>query len=399
MRSNIVSIFGILSFLLIPLFSIAAQTTDDQLQALQNKITQYQQKLNNLGVEKKTLNAAISSLTLTQQKLSTQIQVTQINIASTSRKIQNLSQSISDKEKSISSDRDAIGKALRTIAQSEQTSLFAQMISKNSLREAWQTADEVLQFDAALTADIARLQAAQISLNTDRTKVTETKKSLLSLQGDLSSQKSSVIATKAQQQDLLVQTKNQESNYQKLLAAAKAELAGYSTFTTNAGGTKLLSNQTSCDSWGCYYNQRDTLWGNIPLNGTQFRLASDGCLVTAMAMVLTHYGYRDVTPVTINSNPANFASYYPALLLFTIRVDGVTAVRKTAYIDATLSTGHPVVVGIHAYGGTHFVVLTSGSGGKYRMRDPYVENGKDIDFTSHYSVKSIFGVSKVIITS
>ena len=47
-----------------------------------------------------------------------------------------------------------------------------------------------------------------------------------------------------------------------------------------------------------------------------------------MAMVMTHYGYRDVTPVTINSNPENFAAYYPAYLLTTINVDGVSAAAK-----------------------------------------------------------------------
>jgi hypothetical protein len=117
-----------------------------------------------------------------------------------------------------------------------------------------------------------------------------------------------------------------------------------------------------------------------------------------MAMVLTHYGHRTVTPVTINSNPGNFATYYPAYLLISINVDGVTASRKSAGIDATLAGGNPVIVGLNAYGGTHYVVLISGSNGNYIMRDPYVANGKDISFSSHYTMREIFGVSKVIIT-
>jgi hypothetical protein len=196
---------------------------------------------------------------------------------------------------------------------------------------------------------------------------------------------------------LLVETSAKESTYQKLLAAAQAQLQSFSTFAQNAGGSKLLANQTSCDTWGCYYSQRDALWGNIALNGTQYKLASDGCLVTAMAMVMTHYGYRDVTPVTINSDPNNFAAYYPAYLMLTINVDGVSATRKTAAIDTTLATGNPVIVGIHAYGGTHYVVLVSGSKGNYIMRDPYIANGKDISFSASYSVRSIFGIARVVI--
>ncbi len=118
-----------------------------------------------------------------------------------------------------------------------------------------------------------------------------------------------------------------------------------------------------------------------------------------MAMVMTHYGYRDVTPVTINSNPANFAAYYPAYLLTTINVDGVTATRKTAAIDATLATGNPVIIGLNAYGGTHFVVLVSGSKGNYIMRDPYIANGDDISFAANYSMRDIFGITKITIST
>ena len=101
--------------------------------------------------------------------------------------------------------------------------------------------------------------------------------------------------------------------------------------------------------------------------------------------------------MAINSNSDNFAVYYPAYLLYTITVDGVTATRTAAAIDATLATGNPVVVGLDAYGGTHFVVLVSGSNGSYLMRDPYIANGVDINFTDHYSVRNIFSITRVVI--
>jgi peptidoglycan hydrolase CwlO-like protein len=194
---------------------------------------------------------------------------------------------------------------------------------------------------------------------------------------------------------LLTETQGNEATYQKLLSAAKAQLAGFSNFVAAQGGASLLSGQTSCDSWGCYYNQRDSSWGGMALNGTQYTLASDGCLVTSMAMIFTHYG-RKITPVDINSNSSNFASYYPAYLLFTISAGGSTASRVGQSLDSVLSGGDPAVVGVNAYGGTHFVVIKSGSGGNYIMHDPYVPNGHDVNFTDHYSVGSIFSVQKVV---
>jgi peptidoglycan hydrolase CwlO-like protein len=372
---------------------------NQQLDALQAKIDGYQKQLNSIGVEKNTLQSTINTLTLTQKKLTTQTQVTQNKISSANLQIQKLSQSIGDKETNIVDNQNVIAKELRSIAEGDQVSFVTQIISSNSLQEVWQVADQALQFNKALTNNIHDLQTLRTTLTANRDIVTKTKASLVSLQKQLSAQNKSIAASKATEQQLLVQTKNSETTYQKLLAAAKAELASYSAFTTNAGGSKLLANQTSCDSWGCYYSQRDTLWGNVPLSGANSRLASEGCLVTTMAMILTHYGHRDVTPVTVNANPGNF-SPFGGLLLFTINVDGTTATRyKIAAIDATLATGNPVVIGIHAYGGTHYVVFTSGSKGQYLMRDPYIANGKDISFTAHYPLSAIFGISKVVVSN
>ncbi|HEX8932563.1 MAG TPA: C39 family peptidase, partial [Patescibacteria group bacterium] len=154
-----------------------------------------------------------------------------------------------------------------------------------------------------------------------------------------------------------------------------------------------------CDDWGCYYNQRDNQWGGAALNHTQYSIASDGCLLTSMAMVYTHFGHRSVTPLTINSDPNNFASYYPAYLKYTITADGASASRVGGTIDSELSAGRPVIVGVSYDGGPipdHFVVLISGSGGNYQMNDPFTPNGHDIPFTSKYAVGSIREVDKVV---
>ena len=117
-----------------------------------------------------------------------------------------------------------------------------------------------------------------------------------------------------------------------------------------------------------------------------------------MAMVYTHFGHRGVTPQTINSNPFNFASYYPAYLNMTIVADGVSATRVYSTIDSELSSGRPVIVGISYDGGPnpdHFLVLISGSNGDYKMNDPYTPNGHNIPFTDHYSVGSIRTINKI----
>ncbi len=371
---------------------------NQQIAALNQKIAAYQAALQQIGADKKTLQAAITALDLQRNKVQAQVAVTQHQINATQLQIQQLGGQITDTQQTIILDKEALARYLQNIQQSDGESLLVSILSSKTISQFWSDLDAVIQSQEATIKKVESLKTQEASLANVQLSVQQKQDALSAQKKSLASQQQSLTATVLSKSQLLSQTKKQESNYQKLLAAAKKELDSYSAFTQNAGGAQLLPHQTICDPWGCYYNQRDMAWGGQPLNGTKYTLASDGCLVTAMAMVMTHYGYHDVTPVTINSNSSNFASYYPAFLLSTINVYGVTATRTAAAIDAVLATGNPVIVGLRAYGGTHFVVLVSGQGGNYSMRDPYVPNGKDISFSTKYKLREIYSIARVIIS-
>jgi peptidoglycan hydrolase CwlO-like protein len=373
-------------------------SNDAQIAALNQQIAAYQAELQQVGADKKTLQAAIHSLDIQRSKVQAQVAVTQRQINITQLQIVQLGGEIASAQQTIGQDQVSLGAYLRSLQKADGKPLIMQVLSSDSIAQAWNDVNANLQVEGAIQVNMQTLQQQKEALANSQN-VSQVKRQTLAAQQEaLASQQQSLTATVQSKNELLVQTSAKESTYQKLLAAAEAQLNSFSAFTQNAGGSGLLGGQTQCDAWGCYYNQRDIAWGSNKLDGTRYTLASDGCLITAMAMVLTHYGHRTVTPVTINSNPGNFATYYPAYLLISINVDGVTASRKSAGIDATLAGGNPVIVGLNAYGGTHYVVLISGSNGNYIMRDPYVANGKDISFSSHYTMREIFGVSKVIIT-
>jgi peptidoglycan hydrolase CwlO-like protein len=299
----------------------------------------------------------------------------------------------------------------------------------STLQKSLDTITEVLLNRIVATYEIGRIQPLEILLSStdasnflerldylrivqDHDKklvydVVQAKNDYANQKNIYESEEKQVEALKIQLQAYTVQLAQQKQATQELLNVteaqidqAKAQLAAFSSFTTANGGASILSNQTVCDDgWsGCYYNQRDNQWGTLALNNTQYSIAGDGCLMTSMAMVYTHYGHRSVTPISINSNSNNFASYFPAYLKYTITADGATSNRVGAVIDGTLSSGDPVVVGISYDGGPipdHFVVLISGSGGNYKMNDPFVPNGHNISFTDHYSVGSIREIDKV----
>lgn len=396
-------ILAFLAFILIPTHKVWADPTpaptsgsSASVTDLQNKINDLQSKIADLQGQEKTLSSQIavydSQIKLTELQIqSTQQQINDLtlNIDTATKKITNIEGSLNNLTKVLMNRIVAtyeIGSSseFQTLVASSDFSDFVKRA--NYLRLA-QAHDKKLIYD---TVQAKNDYANQKGIYQDQKTKAE------QLQIDLTNYSSQLDQEKVGKAALLAQTQGSESNYQSLLAQAKAQLAGFSGFSQSQGGASLLSGQTVCDGWGCYYNQRDSQWGGNSLNGTQYTLASDGCLITAMAMVYTHYGHTSVTPQTINSNPGNFAAYYPAYLSYSITADGVTSSRYGSAIDSELQAGRPVIVGIrYSNGDTHFVVLTDYNGGNYLMNDPFTENGHRISFTSKYSLGSIFEIDKI----
>lgn len=229
-------IFSATLMLATPRFAFADAAADiqaqidannNQIKSLEADIAAFQKQLDALGKKKNTLQSTIHSLTLSQQQLAAQSKVTQSKIASANLQIRELTASIGDKETTIAANQDAIAKALRRVAEDEQTPLVSALLSSHSLQEAWRTADQAGQFNRALAEDIASLRRARTTLATNRDQVTATKASLVALQNDLTLQKKSVELQKTAQQRLLSDTKNQESSYQKIIADKRAEEAAF----------------------------------------------------------------------------------------------------------------------------------------------------------------------------
>lgn len=364
----------------------------------QDCVNYYQSKLSDTKGQEKTLSSQISAMdtqiNLTKARiLSTQQQIVVLNgqIQTTSVKIANIEGSLSGLTKVL---LDHIVATYKVGTNQE----FGILLSSDSISNFFKRANYlriVQSHDKQLIYDTVQ---AKNDYTNQQNIFEDKKKQVELLQSELQDYTKQLDQEKSDKQRLLAETQGSEATYQRLLAQAEAQLQGFSRFAASQGGASLLSGQTSCDDWGCYYNQRDTQWGAAALGGSQYSIASDGCLMTSMAMVYTHFGHRGVTPLTINSISSNFASYNRAYLLKTITADGATSTRVTSSIDSELSSGRPVIVGVSYDGGPiadHFVVLVSGSSGNYVMKDPFTPNGNNISFTSHYTIGSIVEVERV----
>lgn len=194
-----------------------------RIKDLEKEINQYQQQLNVVSGQKQTLQTAIKTLDISRQQTSTQINLTENKISSTNLKLEELSYDIEDTEQLIALDKRTIEQSIRNMAEAGEVSLVEQVFAAGNLTEAWTAIDDATSLNGALRANVANLSKAKEELSSQKQDVDAKKNELTALATDLSTQKRSLDIAKSEKDRLLAQTKNQESEYQALIARKQAE--------------------------------------------------------------------------------------------------------------------------------------------------------------------------------
>ncbi len=236
---------------------------------------------------------------------------------------------------------------------------------------------------------LAELEKSRQDYDSRRAAKQEKQKEIENLKKKMLEQKKSLDDQLKEKQNLLNITANDEKKYQKLQSDAKAQLAAIRRFVSNNGGATILKDQTKCDSWGCYYNQRDSQWGNIGLGGSSYSTAEYGCLVNSISMMASHAG-KNIKPSDVAVNASAFVPG-TGYILHSFSVNGIsvtiTPVSKDK-LDSELNAGRSVIAGL--YGGPdHFIVIVKKDGDKYIMHDPFLENGSNRPLTDKYQLSDI----------
>jgi peptidoglycan hydrolase CwlO-like protein len=312
-----------------------------------------------------------------------QIKLTSLKIQKTEEQIGLLSGRITQVNGSLDSLTKAFSeRAVETYKMAKMGDPLTLLITADNLNQAFDRFSYLKKIQEGDKSLLDRLQKAQTTYVEEKTNQEELQKQLATQQQQLNSQKLA-------KNTLLEQTKNDEKKYQSLLAEARAQLSALNRFVSNQGGASILSNQTKCDSWGCYYNQRDSQWGNIGLGGSSYSVANYGCLVTSVAMMASHYG-KDIKPSDIATNSLAFVPN-TGYLYHSFSVKGVNITISPAsksILDGELSAGRPVIAGLYS-GPDHFIVILRKDGDKYIMNDPFLENGSEKPLTDKYNVSDI----------
>ena len=359
---------------------VKAQTCNNESEC-SALIDEYTNQITRLQSQANTLKNQIA-------QFDAQIRLTTIKITDTENKIALLGDRIDQLEVSLVSLNKAFeSRAVETYKLSRFEGGLIYVLTAENISDAvskYHYLEKIQEEDRNL---LVRLQEAQTTYIGEKTEQEQ-------LQDDLQKQQADLNRQKTAKNSLLTATKNDETKYQQLLSQAQAQLNAFRSFVLRQGGASILSNQTKCNDWGCYYNQRDSAWGNIGLGGSPYTMANYGCLVSSVSMVASHYG-KGIKPDNIATSSDAFVPG-TGYLYHSFSVNGINvsiSSASTSVLDSELAAGRPVIAGLYS-GPDHFIVITRKDGDNYIMRDPFLENGAGSDgngipLTDKYSVSDI----------
>ncbi len=373
-------------------FSYVRAQSCNSVEQCSDLINQYSNEITKLQGQAKTLKNQIAQFDAQIRLTTLKINQTQNQIDLLSGRIDQLEVSLNDLTKAFSS------RAVETYKLSKFESNFFFILSATDINDATQRFHYLKKIEEEDRNLLNKLELAQTTYQGEKVDQ-ET------LQKQLAVQKANLNSQKAAKNNLLATTKNDESRYQSLLSQAQAQLAAFQSFVSSQGGASILNNQTKCGSWGCYYNQRDSQWGNMNMGFSGISMANAGCLVTSVAMIAKHYG-KDIKPSDLALNIAVFYAS-TAYMNDSWSAAGISVSRSkysfsSGKIDSELDAGRPVIVGLYGSFNVpqHFIVVKGKDGRGYIMEDPFMENGggdngEGRPLTDKYNISNIVRIDTV----
>lgn len=189
-----------------------------QIEVLDKEIAKYQAQLNETGQQKNTLNNTIKELTLTRSKLITEKNQIQKKINATGLVIKEISGNIENKEDSIQKSEESLKKRLYSLYQLEKYSFVEMFLSQEKLEEFSKEYNNTLSINESVRNYIKELLNEKKELSNSKIQKINEQDKLNTLKQTLLAKETAVLNTKKEKDALLIQTKNKEAEYQKILA-------------------------------------------------------------------------------------------------------------------------------------------------------------------------------------
>lgn len=221
------------SFLLLFIFGnhfALADATDDkvaqlkaQIEQLQLQEEQYKSTIATTDAQANTLKNKIASLQAQINQLQVQIQLTGKQIDQTTLQIGQVQNTIGETQTKIDYQKSTIGQLLLYLAKRDNESLVGILMKSQSLSDYFNEEQYALTVNSTLLNLIGDLKNTQDQLNNQKDDLETKKNDLQTLKNHVTAQKSALAGAQSDTNHLLIVTKGQEAQYQKLLTETQQE--------------------------------------------------------------------------------------------------------------------------------------------------------------------------------
>ncbi len=190
-----------------------------QVKNIEKEAKEYESKIHQVSEEKNTLANQVKSLEHDIYHINLNIKKTESEIKETQLNIDLLNEEIKERGDSIEDLRLQMRQILQLIYESNKSNLFSIMLSTRSFSSILNKKDYLTSLERDVSLNLQKLRELKEQLKEDKKQQEEKKSNLLALKESLSDQKKISRDKVSEKNQLLRETKNKESQYQKILAS------------------------------------------------------------------------------------------------------------------------------------------------------------------------------------
>ncbi len=192
-----------------------------KVQQIEAEIKKYERELQTVQGKKRTLQNTVRELDISRKQTTAKIQLTENRIKQTKKTLSTLAEQITDTLMSIKKSTQGLAQAIRRMHEREERSFIEILLLNENLASSWSAIESLRQFQSVISGHVQTLNKEKQRLESIKNKTEEKKRELSAEKEELASQKKTLDITRNTKNTLLKQTKNKESEYQKILAAKR----------------------------------------------------------------------------------------------------------------------------------------------------------------------------------
>lgn len=193
------------------------QSREAEIKQLEAEIAEYQKSLENQSKLSSSLTNEIKRLETQIKKLNADIKLTETQITRAELRIGELSGEITTKEATIQDKQKVLGELLKTLDESDDESVIEIMLSYANIADFFSDREASLSVNETIETQLRDLHKEKEELQVEKTNKEKEEEEFVSFKKDLSARKIAQESLTSSKSTLLKQSKNQESQYQKLV--------------------------------------------------------------------------------------------------------------------------------------------------------------------------------------